>query len=134
MLAHGLTEVICRDVGVVCFVLFSLYGLIGTMRVLRTSGAPPGPRPWALFAVFEMLEAVQVYGLLAEPAPRPEADIRSGAVVAVAALCFCAYLQRLYFVSVRNERRGFPRREFYTAGAIFIVLVIAVHEAGPYLP
>src|SRR5665213_2935658 len=112
-----MTEVICRYVGIVCFVAFTVYGVIGTLRAVRAAEAPLGPRPWALFAVFELVAAVQVYGLVA---PRPGADVRGGAVVAVAALCFCIYLQRLYFVSLRNGQAGFPRAPFYVGVVILL--------------
>ena len=126
-----MTLAVSRDVGVVLFVLFSAYGLVGTLRVAPLT---PGPRPWALFGVFEMIEAVQVYALLAGPSPRPEADVRSAAVVCVAALCFCAYLQRLFFVMALSGGRGFPRAPFYTGLAIFVVVVIAARYAAPILP
>jgi hypothetical protein len=127
----SVTLTVCRDAGVVLFVLFSAYGLIGTLRVAPLT---PGPRPWALFGVFEMVEAVQVYALLAGPSPRPEADVRSAAVVCVAALCFCAYLQRLFFVMARSGGRRFPRAPFYTALLIFIAIVLAARSAAPMLP
>lgn len=126
-----MTEIVCRYAGAVLFVLFSAYGLIGTLRVAPLQ---PGPRPWALFGLFEMIEAVQVYALLAGPSQRPEPDVRSAAVVCVAALCFCAYLQRLFFVMARNGARGFPRVPFYTALAIFVAVVIAARYAAPVLP
>ena len=126
-----MTELICRDIGVVCFILFASYGLIGTLTLVRAAATPPGPRPWALFALFLMLEAVQVYGLVA---PRPGTEVRSGAIVAVAALFFCGYLQRLYFLSVRNGRSTFPRAAFYIGVVILLGIVLAAHAAGPYLP
>jgi hypothetical protein len=126
-----MTEVICRDIGVVAFIVFAAYGLFGTLNLVRTATSPAGPRPWALFAVFTLVEAVQVYGLLA---PRPGADVRGGAVVAVAALVFCAYLQRLYFVSVGKGETTFPRAPFYIGIAILLAIVIAAHMASPYLP
>jgi hypothetical protein len=126
-----MTELICRYVGIVCFVAFTAYGAIGTLRAVRTSEAPLGPRPWALFAVFELVEAVQVYGLLA---PRPGADVRGGAIVAVAALFFCVYLQHLYFVSLRNGRAAFPRAPFYIGVAILLGIVLVAHVASPHLP
>jgi hypothetical protein len=126
-----MTEVVTRDVGVALFVLFSAYGLIGTLRIAPLTH---GPRPWALFGLFELIEAVQVYALFAGPSPRPEADIRSADVVCVAALCFCAYLQRLFFITARSGRRGFPRAPFYAGLAIFIAVVIAAHYAAPVLP
>jgi hypothetical protein len=125
------TEVICRDAGVVLFVIFSAYGLMGTLRVAR---ATHGPRPWALFAVFELIEAVQVYALIAGPSPRPVADIRAGAVICVGALCFCAYLQWLFFVTARDGQRRFPRGRFYAALAVFIGIMVAAHYAAPVLP
>ena len=126
-----MTEVICRYVGIVCFVAFTVYGVIGTLRAVRAAEAPLGPRPWALFAVFALVEAVQVYGLVA---PRPGADVRGGAIVAVAALFFCVYLQRLYFVSVRNGQAAFPRAPFYIGIVILLGIVLAAHLASPYLP
>ncbi len=90
-----------RYAGSVLFVAFAAYGLIGTQRVVRTV---TGPRPWALCALFVMLEAVQVYGLWI---PRPDADVRGGAVVAIAALCFCGYLQYLYFAAVAAVNQRF---------------------------
>jgi hypothetical protein len=126
-----MTAIICRDIGIVCFIVFSVYGLLGTLRVLRTATAPLGPRPWALFGVFEVLEAVQVYGLVV---PRPGADVRGGAIVALAVLIFCVYLQRLYFVSVRDKLRTFPRAPFYIGIVALLVVVLAAHLAAPYLP
>jgi len=126
-----MTEIACRDIGIVCFIVFSVYGLIGTLRVVRTAAAPLGPRPWALFAVFEVLEAVQVYGLVI---PRPGADVRGGAVVALAVLFFCVYLQRLYFVSVRDRLTTFARAPFYAGVVALLVIVLAAHMAAPYLP
>jgi hypothetical protein len=126
-----MTELIARYVGIACFVIFSAYGLIGTLRVVRTTAKPLGPRPWALFTIFEVVEAVQVYGLMI---PRAGADVRAGAVLAVAALCFCAYLQRLYFVSARNGRTTFPRLPFYAGVVVLLVIALAAHLAGPYLP
>jgi hypothetical protein len=78
-----------------------------------------------------MVEAVQVYGLLA---PRPGADVRGGAIVALAAIFFCGYLQRLYFVSVAKGQTTFPRLPFYLGIAILLAIVIAAHMASPYLP
>jgi hypothetical protein len=126
-----MTEIVCRDIGVVAFIVFAGYGLTGTLNVIRSATAPLGPRPWALFALFTLIEAVQVYGLLA---PRPGADIRGGAVVAIAALVFCAYLQRLYFVSVRKGLTTFPRMQFYIGIVILLAIVLAAHVASPYLP
>jgi|GEM_PF-2932599 hypothetical protein len=126
-----MTELVCRYIGIVCFIVFSVYGLMGTLRVVRTAVTPLGPRPWALFAVFEVLEAVQVYGLAA---PRPGADARGGAVVALAVLVFCVYLQRLYFVSVRDKLSTFPRAPFYIGIVALLVVVLAAHMASPYLP
>lgn len=126
-----MTELVCRYAGTACFIAFTTYGFIGTRRVVRTSQVPLGPRPWALFAVFTVVEAVQVYGLLA---PRPGADVRGGAIVAVAALVFCAYLQRLYFVSVGKGQTGFPRARFYIGVVILLAVVLAAHAASPYLP
>jgi hypothetical protein len=126
-----MTEVVSRDVGVALFILFSAYGLIGTLRVAPLN---PGPRPWALFAVLETIEAVQVYALVAGPSPRPEADVRAAALVSLAALCFCAYLQRLFFVMARTGNRSFPRGRFYTALAVFIAVLFAAHFAAPILP
>jgi hypothetical protein len=126
-----MTAIVCRDVGAVLFALFTVYGFIGTVRVAPLS---PGPRPWAIFVMFELIEAVQVYALFAGPSPRPEADVRSAAVVCVAALCFCAYLQRLFFVTVRSGRRGFPRAQFYTTLVIFIAVVLAARYTAPLLP
>jgi len=126
-----MTELICRDAGIVLFIVFTAYGFSGTLGVLRASSAPLGPRPWALFAVFELVEAVQVYGLVA---PRPGADVRGGAVIAVAALIFCAYLQRLYFASARAGQRAFPRRPFYLGALVLLVVAFAAHLASPHLP
>jgi hypothetical protein len=123
-----MTESIARYAGSALFVLFALYGLIGTVRVAR---GVSGPRPWALCALFLMLEAVQVYGLWI---PRPDADVRGGAVVAVAALCFCGYLQRLYFTTVRKGQATFPRAPFYIGIVILLAIVLAAHLAEPYLP
>jgi hypothetical protein len=126
-----MTAIVCRDIGIVCFIVFSIYGLMGTLRVVRTAVTPLGPRPWALFGVFEALEAVQVYGLAV---PRPGADVRGGAIVALAVLIFCVYLQRLYFVSVRDKLTTFPRAPFYIGIVALLVLVLAAHMATPYLP
>jgi hypothetical protein len=126
-----MTEVICRDVGVVAFIVFAAYGLLGTLNLVRTASAPPGPRPWALFALFTVVEAVQVYALIA---PHPGTDVRGGSIVAVAALIFCAYLQRLYFVSVRKGQTTFPRGPFYIGIVILLAIVLAAHTASPYLP
>jgi hypothetical protein len=123
-----MTELIARYAGSALFVAFAAYGLIGTQRVVRTVS---GPRPWALCALFIMLEAVQVYGLWI---PRPDADVRGGAVVAIAALCFCGYLQYLYFTAVRNGQPTFPRRPFYIGILILLAVVFAAHVAEPYLP
>jgi hypothetical protein len=128
------TATVARELGLLCLIGFTAYGLIGTLRLTRTAGVPLGPRPWALFVVFVVLEAVQVYGLLANPVPRPDADVRAGAVIALAVLCFCGYLQRLYFVSVREGQRTFPRAPFYIGVVILLALVLAAHVAGPYLP
>jgi hypothetical protein len=125
------TEAICRVVGIACFVIFSAYGLIGTRSAVRASHVPLGPRPWALFAVFESVQAVQVYGLVS---PRPGADVRGGAIVAVAALAFCAYLQRLYLVSVRNGQNALPRAPFYIGIVVLLGIVLAAHLASPHLP
>jgi hypothetical protein len=126
-----MTQVICRDLGVVLFAGFTVYGLMGTIRVARTV---PGPRTWALFGLFELIEAVQVYALIAGPSSRPEADIRSGAVICVAALCYCAFLQRLYLVSAASGGTVFPRRTFYASSAAFIAVVVAIRYAAPMLP
>lgn len=126
-----MTQVICRDLGVVLFAAFTIYGLLGTIRTARVV---PGPRTWALFALFELIEAVQVYALVAGPAPRPEAEIRSGALIAVAALCYCAFLQRLYFVSAAAGGNAFPRRTFYGSSAVFLAIVLAIRYAAPLLP
>jgi hypothetical protein len=126
-----MTEIVCRYLGVVLFLAFSAYGLIGTLRVVRHANAPTGPRPWALFAVFELVEAVQVYGLFL---PRPGADIRGGAIVAVAALCFCAYMQRLYFQTGATGQATFPRGPFYIGIVILLGIVLASHFLSPYLP
>jgi hypothetical protein len=128
-----MTELICRILGIVCFVFFVSYGLVGTRKLVASTTLPLGPRPWALFAVFTLLEAVQVYGLIAAPASRPPADIRAGDVVAVAALFFCGYLQRLYFVSAHNNS-AFPRAPFYGAVAVLLAVVVAAHFAAPALP
>jgi len=126
-----MTEVVCRVIGIILFVVFTIYGVTGTIRTARTA---QGPRPWALFAVFEMIEAVQVYALVAGPSSRPEPDVRSAAVVCVAALCFCAYLQRLFFITAAQPQTGFPRRPFYAGLAVFIAVLLAVHYAAPVLP
>jgi hypothetical protein len=126
-----MTQFVCRNVGIVLFVAFTVYGFLGTRRVARGSN---GPRPWALFALFELIEAVQVYALIAGPSPRPIADVRSGAIVCVAALCFCAFLQRLYLVSAAGGGSVFPRRLFYASTAVFIAVVIAARYAAPVLP
>jgi hypothetical protein len=123
-----MTELIARYAGIALFAIFAAYGLIGTVRVTRTVA---GPRPWALCALFVMLEAVQVYGLLI---PRPDADVRGGAVVAIAALCFCGYLQHLYFTAVRNGQTTFPRRPFYIGIVILLAIVLGAHVTEPYLP
>jgi hypothetical protein len=125
------TEVVCRYAGIACFIVFSIYGLMGTLRVVRTAVAPLGPRPWALFGVFEVLEAVQVFGLVV---PRPGADVRGGAIVALAVLGFCVYLQRLYFVSVRDKLTTFPRAPFNIGIVGLLLIVLAAHFATPYLP
>ncbi len=123
-----MTELIARYAGTALFAAFAAYGLIGTSRVVRTVS---GPRPWALCALFVMLEAVQVYGLWI---PRAGADVRGGAVVAIAALCFCGYLQYLYFAAVRTGQATFPRRPFYIGILILLAIVLAAHVAEPYLP
>jgi hypothetical protein len=123
-----MTELICRDLGIVLFAVFAIYGLTGTVQIARTT---PGPRPWALFALFFMLEAVQLYGLLL---PRPGADVRGGAVVAIAALCFCGYLQYLYFKTARGGATTFPRAPFYIGVVVLLVIVLIAHVAEPYLP
>jgi hypothetical protein len=128
-----MTELVCRYLGALGFAVFSAYGLIGTLRVVRAPTAAPGPRPWALFAVFELLEAVQIYGLFAAPAGRSAADIRGGAVAAVAVLCFCAYLQSLTLSAV-GARAPFPRRPFYLGLAILLVIVFAARLGGASLP
>jgi hypothetical protein len=122
------TELIARYAGSALFVLFAAYGLTGTVRLARSV---TGPRPWALCALFLMLEAVQVYGLWI---PRPDADVRGGAVVAIAALCFCGYLQYLYFTTVRKGQATFPRAPFYIGIVILLAIVLAAHVAEPYLP
>jgi hypothetical protein len=66
--------------------------------------------------------------------PRPGADVRGGAIVALAVLIFCVYLQRLYFVSVRDKLTTFPRAPFYIGIVALLVLVLAAHMATPYLP
>lgn len=126
-----MTELVCRNLGVVLFVAVVAYGLMGTLRTARIA---PGPRIWALFGLFTLLEAVQVYALVAGPSQRPQADVRAGAVVCVAALCFCAFLQRLYLVSAASGGSAFPRRQFYAAAAIFVAIVIAARYAAPILP
>jgi hypothetical protein len=123
-----MTELIARYAGTALFAAFAAYGLIGTVRVVRTVS---GPRPWALCALFLILEAVQVYGLWI---PRPDADVRGGAVVAVAALCFCGFLQQLYFTTVRKSQATFPRAPFYIGIAILLAVVLAAHAVEPYLP
>jgi hypothetical protein len=126
-----MTELICRYAGIAAFLVFAAYGLTGTLNLIRTAPVPPGPRPWALFTLFTLVEAVQVYGLIV---PRPGTDARGGAVVALTALCFCAYLQRLYFVSVAKGQTTFPRAPFYIGIAILLAVVFAAHAASPYLP
>jgi hypothetical protein len=126
-----MTETVCRYLGAVLFVAFTVYGYLGTVRVVRGAGAPAGPRPWALFAVFTLVEAVQVYGLFL---PRPGADVKGGAIVAIAALCFCAYMQRLYFQTGATGRATFPRRPFYIGVVILLAVVLAAHFASPSLP
>jgi hypothetical protein len=126
-----MTESVCRYIGIICFIVFSVYGLTGTLRVIRTAATPLGPRPWALFSVFEVLEAVQVFGLVI---PRPGADVRGGSIVALAVLIFCVYLQRLYFVSARDRRSTFPCAPFYIGIVALLVIVLAAHMASPYLP
>lgn len=123
-----MTATVSQHIAVVLFGVLVAYGLIGTSAVAR---AVKGPRPWALFAIFTLLEAVQVYGLFA---PRPDADIRWGAIVAIAVLCFCGYLQYLYFATVRSGARAFPRVAFYISVAILLVIVLAARLASPYLP
>ena len=123
-----MTELIARYGGIALFAVFAAYGLIGTARVTR---AVSGPRPWALLALFQLLESVQVYGRLI---PRPGADVRGGAVVAIAALFFCGYLQHLYFVTVRKDQATFPRTPFYIGIAILLAIGLAAHVAEPYLP
>jgi len=122
------TQLIARYAGIALFAVFAAYGLIGTARVAR---GVSGPRPWALCALFLLLEAVQIYGLWI---PRPDADVRGGAVVALAALCFCGYLQHLYFTTVRKGQATFPRAPFYIGIVALLVLVLAAHMATPYLP
>jgi hypothetical protein len=122
-----MTELIARYAGTALFAIFAAYGLIGTVRVTRTV---TGPRPWALCTLFVMLEAVQVYGLWI---PRPDADVRGGSVVAVAALCFCGYLQYLYFTAVRKGQATFPRKPFYIGILVLLAVLLAAHFVEPYL-
>jgi hypothetical protein len=123
-----MTAAVLQHVAVVFFGVLVAYGLIGTTAAARTA---KGPRPWALFLVFTLLEGVQVYGLFA---PRPDADVRWGAIVAIAVLCFCGYLQYLYFATVRSGARAFPRVAFYISVAILLAVVVAARFAAPYLP
>lgn len=123
-----MTATVSQHVAVVLFGVLVAYGLIGTSNVMRTT---KGPRPWALFAIFTLLEGVQVYGLFA---PRPEADVRWGALVAIAVLCFCGYLQYLYFATVRSGATAFPRVAFYLSVGILLAVVVAARFAEPYLP
>ena len=74
---------------------------------------------------------MQVYGLFV---PRPDSDVRWAALVAIAILCFCGYLQDPYFATVRRGTAAFPRSAFYTSVAILLVIVIAARLAAPYLP
>ncbi len=129
-----MTATVCRNLGLLCLIGFTAYGLIGTLRIIRTTTVPLGPRPWALFIAFVLIEAVQVYALLANPVPLSEPEVKSRAVIALAVLCFCGYLQRLYFVSVRSGRRTFPRGPFYIGIVVLLGIVLAAHLAGPYLP
>jgi hypothetical protein len=129
------TETVCRSIGIFLFVLFSAYGLVGTLRIVQNATTPPGPRPWALFAVFELVEGAQVFGLVANLTPRPAADIKAAAVVAIAALCFCAFTQRLYFQSAKMGQIGrFSRIPFYIGVAVLLGVVFGAHLAGPNLP
>ena len=123
-----MTATVSQHVAVVLFGVLVAYGLIGTAGAARTM---KGPRPWALFAIFTLIEGVQVYGLFA---PRPESDVRWAAVVAIAVLCFCGYLQYLYFATVRAGKSTFPRVAFYTSVAILLAIVVAARFASPYLP
>jgi hypothetical protein len=123
-----MTATVSQHVAVVLFGVLVAYGLIGTASTVRSV---KGPRPWALFAIFTLLEGVQVYGLFA---PRPNADIAWGAIVAIAVLCFCGYLQYLYFATIRSGATSFPRAAFYTSVAILLAIVIAARLASPYLP
>jgi hypothetical protein len=126
-----MTEIICRYLGIACFIAFTAYGLVGTLRVVRTATTALGPRPWALFGVFELVEAVQVFGLIS---PRPGADVRGGSIIAVAVIVFCVYLQRLYFESARKAQRTFPRAPFYIGIVVLLVITLAAHLASPALP
>lgn len=123
-----MTAAVAQHVAVVFYGVLVAYGLIGTSSVARTA---KGPRPWALFAIFTLLEGVQVYGLFAA---RPETDARWGAITAIAVLCFCGYLQYLYFATVRSGATTFPRVAFYTSLAVLLAIVIAARFAAPYLP
>jgi hypothetical protein len=123
-----MTATVSQHVAVVFFGVLVAYGLIGTSAVMRTT---KGPRPWALFAIFTLLEGVQVYGLYV---PRPDADLRWGSVVAIAVLCFCGYLQYLYFATVRSGVTAFPRVAFYLSVGILLAVVIAARLAAPDLP
>jgi hypothetical protein len=123
-----MTAAVSQHVAVVLFGVFVAFGLIGTAGIVRIA---QGPRPWALFFLLTLLEAVQVYGLFA---PRPDADVRWGSLVAILVLCFCGYLQTLYFVTVRKGATTFPRTPFYISVAILLVLVLAARLASPYLP
>ena len=122
-----MTATVSQHVAVVLYGVLVAYGLIGTAAVMRTV---TGPRPWALFAIFTVLEGVQVYGLFV---PRPDSDVRWAAIVAIAILCF-GYLQDPYFATVRSATTAFPRSAFYTSIAILLAIVIAARLAAPYLP
>ncbi|HEV8022060.1 MAG TPA: hypothetical protein VGP41_12390 [Candidatus Lustribacter sp.] len=123
-----MTAAVSQHIAVVLFGVLVAFGLIGTAGIVRLT---QGPRPWALFLLLTMLEGVQVYGLFA---PRPDADVRWGSLVAIAVLCFCGYLQALYFVTVRKGVTTFPRAAFYISVAVLLVLVLAARLASPYLP
>jgi hypothetical protein len=126
-----MTETVTRYLGAVLFIAFTAYGVLGTLRVVRNASTPAGPRPWALFGAFELVGAVQVFGLFL---PRPGADLKGGSIVAIAALCFCAYMQRLYFKTSASGHARFPRGPFYIGVVILLAIVVAAHFASPYLP
>ena len=62
------------------------------------------------------------------------ADGTAAPIVALATLCFCVYLQRLYFVSVRQGYRTFPRAPFYLGVAVLLAIVLVAYVVSPHLP